>query len=73
MSLGASEELRFYINLLKNNLFGPKYDLYKIPGPTGYRLAGGCRPGTAPLWYHLPSAKVSVLAHADWRVVQYAA
>lgn len=40
MSLGASEEVRFYLNLLRNNLFGPKYDLYKIPGPPGYRLAG---------------------------------
>lgn len=41
MSLGPSEELRFYGNLLKNNLFGKKYDLYSIPGPPGYCLAGG--------------------------------
>lgn len=34
---------RFYGNLLKNNLFGRKYDLYKIPGPPGYYLAGGYR------------------------------
>lgn len=40
MSLGPSEEVRFYLNLLRNNLFGPKYDLYKIPGPPGYRFAG---------------------------------
>jgi len=40
MSLGPSEELRFYGNLLKNNLFGKKWDLYKIPGPPGYYLAG---------------------------------
>jgi hypothetical protein len=40
MSLGASEEVRFYGNLIKNNLFGSKYDLYKIPGPPGYWLAG---------------------------------
>jgi hypothetical protein len=40
MSLGASEELRFYSNMLKNNLLGPKYDLYKIPGPKGYTLLG---------------------------------
>ncbi len=40
MSLGPSEELRFYGNLLMNNLWGRKYDLYKIPGPPGYYLAG---------------------------------
>lgn len=40
MSLGASEEVRFYVNLLRNNLFGTKYDLYKIPGPPGYRALG---------------------------------
>eukprot|EP00877_Chromochloris_zofingiensis_P012409 jgi/Chrzof1/7421/Cz02g23030.t1 len=40
MSLGTSEEVRFYLNLLKNTLWGPKYDLYKIPGPPGYRMAG---------------------------------
>lgn len=40
MSLGPSEELRFYGNLLKNNLFGAKYDLHKIPGPPSYWLAG---------------------------------
>jgi hypothetical protein len=42
MSLGASEEVRFYGNLIKNNLFGAKYDLHKIPGPPGYWLAGAC-------------------------------
>jgi hypothetical protein len=49
MSLGAGEEVRFYLNLLKNNWLGPKYDLPKIPGPPGYWgagevvvLAGGC-------------------------------
>jgi hypothetical protein len=45
MSLGTSEELRFYTNLLKNNLFGPKYDLHKIPGPKGYTLLGARRGG----------------------------
>jgi hypothetical protein len=40
MSLGAGEELRFYLNLLKNNWLGPKYDLPKIPGPPGYWGAG---------------------------------
>jgi hypothetical protein len=40
MSLGPSEELRFYGNLIKNNMFGHKFDLYKIPGPPGYYLAG---------------------------------
>ena len=45
MSLGASEELRFYGNLIKNNLCGRKLDLYKIPGPPGYYLAGGAHLG----------------------------
>jgi hypothetical protein len=40
MSLGAGEEVRFYLNLLKNNWLGPKYDLPKIPGPPGYWGAG---------------------------------
>lgn len=48
MSLGPSEELRFYGNLLKNNLFGAKYDLRKIPGPPGYWLAGACIVGSVP-------------------------
>ena len=40
MSSGG-EELRFYLNLLRNNLFGRKYDLYKVPGPPAYPLLGG--------------------------------
>eukprot|EP00878_Enallax_costatus_P000623 GHUV01000725.1.p1 GENE.GHUV01000725.1~~GHUV01000725.1.p1 ORF type:complete len:552 (+),score=175.13 GHUV01000725.1:213-1868(+) len=40
MSIGSSEEIRFYINLAKNNWFGQKYDLNKVPGPPGYRIAG---------------------------------
>lgn len=40
MSIGSSEEVRFYINLVKNNWFGQKYDLNKVPGPPGYRIAG---------------------------------
>lgn len=40
MSLGAGEEVRFYLNLLRNNWLGPKFDLLKIPGPPGYWGAG---------------------------------
>jgi hypothetical protein len=43
----SSEELRFYANLFYNNLFGPKYDLYKIPGPPGYWLWGEAGGGAA--------------------------
>ena len=34
------EDVRYYGHLLYNNLFAPKFDLYKIPGPPGYWLWG---------------------------------
>ena len=40
MTVTATEELRLYSSLLYNYLFGPKYDLYKVPGPPGYWLWG---------------------------------
>jgi hypothetical protein len=43
MAVSARDELKLYGNLVYNALFGPKYDLYKIPGPPGYWLWGGCR------------------------------
>lgn len=39
-SQGYSDGLRFYVNLLRNNVFGSSYDLYKIPGPPAYMFAG---------------------------------
>jgi hypothetical protein len=53
MSLCAGEEVRFYLNLLKNNWLGPKYDLLKIPGPPGYWGAGetGSVVGSTGRWH----------------------
>jgi hypothetical protein len=36
MSVGSGDEVGFYVNLIRNNWWGPKYDLSKIPGPPGY-------------------------------------
>ena len=40
MSVGSSDEVGFYVNLIRNNWLGPKYDLMKIPGPPGYWFVG---------------------------------
>lgn len=42
MAITPSDEARLYGNLIYNNLFAPRYDLYKIPGPPGYWLWGEC-------------------------------
>lgn len=40
MSISVRDELAIYGRLAYNLLLGPKYDLYKIPGPPGYWLWG---------------------------------
>lgn len=71
MSLGAGEEVRFYLNLLRNNWLGPKFDLLKIPGPPGYWGAGeaaadisapaGAKPQTVGPWLKMLLAADSQL------------
>ena len=40
MTEARGEERAFYWRLLKQTLFGAKYDLYKIPSPPGHWLWG---------------------------------
>jgi hypothetical protein len=47
-SVSTADEVRLYAGLLWNNMFGPKYDLLKIPGPSGYWLWGARAAGRGP-------------------------